>query len=305
MAAARAAMRARGIALAGDLPFLVGSDSADVWSRQDEFDLAGSVGAPPDAFSAEGQDWGLPGYRWDAIAASGYAWFHARGRRAAELYDWVRVDHVVGLYRTWIKPREGPARFVPEGEPEQLRQGEAVLEALRASGAALVAEDLGVIPPFVRDSLSRLEIPGYRVLRWEIDHGAYRDPATWPVRSVATSGTHDTEPMSVWWDELPEHERRAARQLPRLRDLPDEEVLRFGPRVCTALLESLYGAASSLLIVPIQDLFGARERINQPGTVSDTNWRYRTPFSIEDLHERPELRKRTEELAALAHAHGR
>ncbi|HEY8429986.1 MAG TPA: 4-alpha-glucanotransferase, partial [Sandaracinaceae bacterium] len=97
---ARAELSARGIHLGGDEPFLVAEDSADVWAHQDLYRFDATVGAPPDAFSATGQDWGLPPYRWDRIAESGYELFRARGRHAARFFDLVRIDHVVGLYRT-------------------------------------------------------------------------------------------------------------------------------------------------------------------------------------------------------------
>src|SRR5690348_8316248 len=85
-----------GVSLFGDLPFMVDGDSADVWARQQQFRLDASVGVPPDAFSADGQDWGMPLYRWDVIAADDYRWLRERARRSAALYDGYRVDHLVG-----------------------------------------------------------------------------------------------------------------------------------------------------------------------------------------------------------------
>ena len=79
-------------------------DSADVWVRQNEFLLDASLGVPPDAFSATGQDWGMPVYRWEAIAAADFAWLRQRARRSADLYDGYRVDHLVGFYRTFARP---------------------------------------------------------------------------------------------------------------------------------------------------------------------------------------------------------
>ena len=100
------------VALFGDLPFMVDGDSADVWARQQQFHLDASVGAPPDAFSASGQDWGMPVYRWDAIAREDFHWLRERARRSADLYDGYRVDHLVGFYRTYGRPRDGaPALF--------------------------------------------------------------------------------------------------------------------------------------------------------------------------------------------------
>ena len=92
------------VGLFGDLPFMVGADSADVWANQEMFARDLSVGTPPDAFSATGQDWGLPAYRWDAMGAANFRWLRDRARRARELFDGFRVDHVIGFYRTYVRP---------------------------------------------------------------------------------------------------------------------------------------------------------------------------------------------------------
>jgi len=178
---ARQACNAAGVQLMGDLPFMVAGDSADVWSRPFDFRLDARVGVPPDAFSATGQDWGLPVYRWDVMEQNGFAWMTERARRSAELYDSYRVDHVVGLYRTYYRTDDAtPPAFIPDTEPAQLKNGETMM-AIFSRGARVIAEDLGVVPDFVRASLTRLQIPGYRVLRWEQDAGAFRDPARWPA----------------------------------------------------------------------------------------------------------------------------
>ncbi len=306
LAAARQEARRHGVALAGDLPFMVAEDSADVWGRQDEFDLDATVGVPPDAFSAEGQDWGLPVYRWDVLASRDYDWLRMRGARSAQLFDLVRIDHVVGFYRTYARPRNrSEPYFAPPDEPSQRRQGEEVMNAFRSAGVDLCAEDLGTVPPFVRESLTRIGVPGYRVLRWEKDDAVFRDPDHWPALSLATTGTHDTEPVAVWWDDLPEHERRAARALPALRHLTDEQSNHFSPHVHQAILEAVYRSGSDLLVLPVQDVFGVRERINLPGTVGPENWSYRLPWSITQLHGDPSVRERTRVMAELAERFGR
>ncbi len=169
------------VALFGDLPFMVSADSADVWARQDEFRLDASVGVPPDAFSETGQDWGLPVYLWDVLAERDFDWLRNRARRNADLYDGYRVDHLVGFYRTYFRPHDGSQpRFTPVGQDAQTRLGERVLDVLREAGAEIIAEDLGTVPDFVRESLARLNVPGYKVFRWERkwhDEGQpFRDP---------------------------------------------------------------------------------------------------------------------------------
>ncbi|MGE5243664.1 MAG: 4-alpha-glucanotransferase [Betaproteobacteria bacterium] len=311
--AARAAARARRVALFGDLPFMVDGDSADVWARQGQFRLDASVGAPPDAFSAAGQDWGMPVYRWEAVEADGFRWLRDRARRSADLYDGYRVDHLVGFYRTYGRPhREGEPFFTPDEESAQTELGERVLTIFREPGPEIIAEDLGTVPDFVRASLRRLGIPGYRVLRWERrwneEGQPFVDPAEYPPASVATSGTHDTEPLAVWWDAAPAEERRelaaleTVRRLAGGRDVADQP---FTPALRDTLLEALFASGSSLLVLPLCDVFGWRDRINDPATISDDNWTYRLPWPIDRLDEIPEARERRDALRAWASRYGR
>ncbi|HEY7790051.1 MAG TPA: 4-alpha-glucanotransferase [Vicinamibacterales bacterium] len=285
------------VELIGDLPFVVDVDSADVWARQEEFRLDAAVGVPPDAFSAEGQDWGLPLYRWDVLARTDFRWLRERARRNAQLYAGFRIDHLVGFYRTYARPRDGsPAFFSPAAEPDQTKLGEAVITIFRQSGAHVLAEDLGLVPDFVRASLARMAVPGYRVLRWERDwHAAgqpFRDPARYPAVSLATSGTHDTEPMAVWWEKATADERRAVMEIPKVREVlrerRDAATSAYTDDVRDALLEALFAAGSDLLVLPVGDVFGWCDRINEPGTVGSRNWTYRLPWPSDELDRQPE-----------------
>jgi 4-alpha-glucanotransferase len=299
---ARAQAKALGISLAGDEPFLVADDSADVWSRQDRFRFDATVGAPPDAFSADGQEWGLPPYRWEKIAEERFELFAQRGKHTSRLYDLVRIDHVVGLYRTYHRPIDKSAHyFWPEDEASQREQGEAVLRAFGAAGTEVIAEDLGVIPDFVRESLGRLGIPGYRVLRWEKVHDRkFRDPATWPPLSVATTGTHDTETSIEWWEGLPAWEREAVREIPTLKGLSDERAARWCEDVHAALLETVYASPSRLALVPVQDVLALRDRINTPNTVGPENWSWRMPWTVPAMHDDAIVRGRMSATRRLA-----
>ena len=294
---ARRAIVAAGADLMGDLPFMVATDSADVWARPGDFRLDARAGVPPDAFSAEGQDWGLPVYRWDAMAKDGYSWITARARRSAELYGAYRVDHVVGFYRSFFRPNDGgPPGFVPDTEPAQIRNGERVMAAF-SQGARVIAEDLGVVPDFIRTSLARLGIPGYRVLRWEKDGAVFRNPVRWPPVSLATTGTHDTDSMADWWDSLDADERKALLKLPGLERIAARKDQSFDASVRDALLTLVAGAGSDLLLLPFQDAVGARERVNVPGTVNDENWSYRIPVPLAELHADGDTSLRLRELA--------
>jgi 4-alpha-glucanotransferase len=285
-AAARREVNACGVRLKGDLPFMVSSNSADVWARQEEFRLDASLGAPPDAFNAEGQEWGLPVCRWDVMTArEDLAWLRARAARAAELFDVFRIDHVVGFYRQWVVGPGAARGFVPADEGAQRVLGRRLLDAVRrAAGATtVIGEDLGVVPAFVRASLGRLGIAGYRVLRWEEKDGVFRDPRTYPPLSVATTGTHDTSSLAVWWEEeLGDAGRRALAELPPFAPLRTAGGA-FTGAVHEALLDGLYAAGSDLVVVPFLDAYGGRERINVPATVGRTNWGYRLPWTIAEL----------------------
>jgi len=308
--------RAGDIALFGDLPFMVSGDSADIWARQDEFRMDASVGVPPDAFSETGQDWGLPVYRWDVFAERGFDWLRDRARRNADLFDGYRVDHLVGFYRTYFRPHDGtPARFTPETQDAQVALGERVLDVLREPGASIIAEDLGIVPDFVRASLAQLSIPGFKVLRWErywqADGQPFKDPLEYPAVSVATSGTHDTEPMVTWWEEAQPDERTAVLAIPSLRDrLADaDRALVDGPglphAIHQALLETLYAAGSQTLILPMQDIFGWRDRINQPATVGDSNWTWRLPWPSDRLALEPLAIEAAKQLKEWCERHDR
>jgi 4-alpha-glucanotransferase len=299
----------QGVEILGDFPFMVTLDSADVWSRQHEFLLDSSVGTPPDAFSETGQEWGLPPYNWEEARKNGFEWLRMRARRLAELYDGFRIDHLVGFYRTYVRPLDGRAPyFSPASEDEQRALGEAVMRIMIEAGADVSVEDLGTVPPFVRESVVALGLPGYRVLRWEKG-----DPATYPALSVAMTGTHDTEPVAVWWDALPPEQRRRFESMPSLRpwlpreaeDVPARESPVFNSVIRDAILRAMYSAGSNLLILPIQDVFGWRDRINQPATVNDINWTYALPWPVDQLATEREAIECAERLAEFSYLSGR
>lgn len=306
----RARARARGVLLGGDLAFSPARDSAEVWARCALFDLDRTVGAPPDGFNPEGQRWGLPAPRWERMRADGFALLRHRVRHARELYDFLRVDHVVGLYRTFsfATGAAEAGSFSPASEPEQRAQGEEIMRAVldEAGTAIVIAEDLGVIPPFVRASLAAMGVPGYKIVRWErVNEGTpaegFRPPAEYPELSLATTGTHDTETLAVWWDEAAADER--ARML-RMLGMAGDAGVGF-ETVRDTLLAALYAAPSRLVIVPIQDLFGWRERINLPGTVGPSNWSWRMPVAVEEMAADPALAARMARLREMVMRAGR
>jgi 4-alpha-glucanotransferase len=174
-----------------------------------------------------------------------------------------------------------------------------VLGVFKSTGVEIVAEDLGTVPDFVRESLARLAIPGYKVFRWERHWHSpgqpFRDPPEYPAASVATSGTHDTEPMTVWWAEAPLEEREAVLDTPSVRNRLSEaqraeavESPALSPLVRNTLLQVLFASGSDLLVLPIQDAFGWSDRINQPATVGDQNWTWRLPWPSDQMSNEAE-----------------
>lgn len=299
----RAEAAEHGVLLFGDIPFGLNREAADVWARREEFDLGASMGAPPDQYSATGQAWGLPAYRWGVMEAGGHAWWRARVRHAARLYDLFRLDHAVGFYRTWIIRPGGHNGFDIEDEREQAARGERFFRmTIEESAPALpVAEDLGVIPGYVHETLGRLGVPGYKVTRWEQTHDGFRHPREFPELSVATTGNHDTSTLAAWWGELTPELRDAY-----WRSLTGEPAApRFSREVLDRVLEALYGSPSVLALLPFQDLFGTRERVNVPASVNARNWTYRARWTLESLLLEPKLAERAAGLKELARRSGR
>jgi 4-alpha-glucanotransferase len=311
--AMRTAAAARGAYLGGDLAFAPARDSAEVWAHQELFDLDRTVGAPPDGFNPRGQRWGLPLPNWTRMHADGMRLWRARVRRAAALFDLIRVDHVVGLYRTFNFGADPNTlgQFTPADEGEQRRQGEEIVRALidSAGSAEIVAEDLGTVPPWVRASLTALGVAGYKVMQWERQNwGApgerFIAPASYPDLSVATTGTHDTEPFVIWWRERSVGERtRLVDALGVGGEVDPRRVLEED--TLEVIIEALYAAPSRLALLPIGDLFGWSSRINRPGIVDNLNWTWRLPLPIEQMRTAPRVTPRITRLRAIAERTGR
>ncbi|QDE71317.1 4-alpha-glucanotransferase [Myxococcus xanthus] len=294
----RTQARAQDVLLCGDEPFIIGQDSADVWAHPDILRRDARLGVPPDDFSATGQDWGLPYFDLAAMEKDDFAWLKMRAKKAASYYDLRRVDHAVGYFRQWIRDAQTPTgRFIPPDEESHRRLGEKTFRLL-SEGAGIVAEDLGVIPPFVRHILAELKLPGYRVMRWERDDNHYRDPRQFPAVSLVTTGTHDTDTVAEWWEGAGDHERQAAaRSWPELNGVAITR--EFTPDVHRAMLASALNANSDLCVLPWQDVLGTRDRINLPGSMSDSNWAYRIEQNVSDLLTDSRTREAAERLAWL------
>jgi 4-alpha-glucanotransferase len=304
--AVRAHARQRNVLIMGDLPFLVSRDSADVWSHPNTFSDVDSVGAPPDVFNDKGQDWGLPLFHWNVMEKRNFLWWRLRIRHTRAHYDLIRLDHVVGFYRVWVIPKEGTPHFEPGEKEEQIKRGRQLLSAIieEAGRCIPVAEDLGVIPDFVRETLTQFGIAGHKVLRWEKRDHVYLDPKDYPFISLATTGTHDTSTLMNWWNEISAEERAA------FLTMMDEGIeiapeAPFSDRLHQAILERLIRSGSSLVLFPIQDILGLPDQINVPATVGAHNWRFRLPAPLHELDQIPPFKERLALFTSLIDRHQR
>lgn len=271
--ALRARAVARGVRLLGDLPIYVAEDSADVWTHPELFRLDADrrpvfvAGVPPDYFSVTGQLWGNPVYDWDAHRRTGFAWWVARMRAMARLFDLVRVDHFRGLEAYWAVPG-GDATAV--GGHWAPGPGAELLAALRAGLGSLpvVAEDLGVITPEVDALREEFLLPGMRVLQFAFG-GAVESrflPHRYVPNLLVTTGTHDNDTTRGWYEKLTPAERATFEAY--------EPGATADP--VWSLVRLAWASVANLAVAPLQDLLGlgSEARVNTPG-VAGGNWRWR------------------------------
>lgn len=275
------------ISFFGDLPFMVNQESADVWSRIGDFRIDLEAGAPPDAFSADGQKWGLPAYNWENVLANNFEWWRLKVKKFSEFYDIFRIDHMVGFFRTWVIPHDKSIKpdFDLKDEAKQEERGRMFLKAIISASPMLpIAEDLGVIPEYVPKVLKELDVCGYKVMRWEKNKdGSYKSPEDFDYVSLATTSTHDNEPMALWWEEVETREKRLFWEM----ICGCKEPLPHSYKAARdRLLEKAFKANSSFAVFPMQDIIASKERINQPNTVGLHNWSYRIKENPEKFIEK-------------------
>ena len=264
--------RRRGIVILGDAPIYVALDSADVWVHPHLFELDESLrpiavaGVPPDYFSATGQLWGNPLYRWDRMEDEGFAWWIRRLRADRAKCDLLRIDHFRAFASYWSIPAGDETavggRWVPG---PRMRFFDALRAAL--GDLPLVAEDLGEVTPDVPELLRDTGLPGMRVMQfgfdsWDSDHAPHR----YPEHSVAYTGTHDNDTTRGWFDARDGAGRAAVL----------DYVGGTAPDVVWSMIRALYVSAAERAIVPIQDPLGlgGGARMNMPSR-ADGNWAYR------------------------------
>ncbi|MCG2725516.1 MAG: 4-alpha-glucanotransferase [Elusimicrobia bacterium] len=288
------------IKLFGDLPFMVNQDSADVWSRQNEFDISASIGAPPDAFSKTGQKWGLPAYRWYEIEKNNFEWWRTKVKKAEDFYHIYRLDHMVGFFRTWIVPHDEKIKpyFDIENEIEQRSRGKRFLQAvLTASSCLPAAEDLGLIPPYVGEILRELNVPGYKVMRWQKieNQQEYIQPEQYAKISLATTSTHDNETLKEWWRSIDLKEKKVFWRMIKGYDGSPP----IFKKAHIEIVKKVLKARSAIVILPMQDILGTDERVNIPNTMGSHNWSYRFPVDIESVTQNEKISEKILTLKCL------
>ncbi|MEI8365236.1 MAG: 4-alpha-glucanotransferase [Parachlamydiaceae bacterium] len=291
-----------GVFIKGDIPILINRESADVWCHRNLFILDLAAGAPPDMYAKEGQKWGFPLYNWEAIASQGYRWWIERLAVATQLYHLYRIDHIVGFFRIWGIPLSLSAKeghFVPEDQNTWIHHGEVIMRAMLANSSMLpIGEDLGTVPPEVRNCLKNLGICGTKVMRWERrwnEDGGFIDPRDYPPESMTTVSTHDSETVELWWKNQPEEAKQYA----------DSQGWTYTPQLSQrqrfAILRASNQSSSLFHINLLQEYLAliphmvwpdpVDERINIPGLISDINWSYRFRPSIEEITSSNTLRQ--------------
>jgi len=289
----------RGIRLMGDVPIYVAHDSADVWAHPELFYLDDQgrptvvSGVPPDYFSATGQLWGNPIYRWDLLAATGYKWWIDRFRASLALFDMMRLDHFRGFESYWE---------VPAGETTAIHgrwvkgPGEDFLSALQnaCGDLPIVAENLGVITPPVEKLRRQFGLPGMSLLQFAFGtdpQGPSFRPHNYTRDLVAYTGGHDNDTTVGWWSSsgagdstrTPEDVRKERNFARAYLNLSDDAEINW------TMIRAVLSSVADVAIVPLQDVLGlgSAARMNLPGTLSGNwKWRYRPGALNDDLSAR-------------------
>ncbi len=287
-----------GISIMGDIPIYVAHDSADVWAHPELFRLdergrpIAVAGVPPDYFSATGQLWGNPLYRWDVSASSGHRWWIERCRASLEMFDLVRLDHFRGFEAYW----EVPAGAATAAEGKWVKgPGAEFFRVLQAELKELpfVAENLGVITPPVEALRKSFGFPGMSLLQFAFGtdpQGPSFRPHNYSRDLVAYTGGHDNDTTLGWWRSAgvgestrTEHEIREEHDFTRAYlGFQNEEVNWIFVRTVLA-------SVANTAMVPLQDVLGLgnEARMNLPGTVSGNwRWRYKRDSLTKEIREK-------------------
>ncbi|CAN5895787.1 4-alpha-glucanotransferase [soil metagenome] len=314
-AAAQQAAKAAGmrIGLISDLAIGMDRAGSHAWARQSDLLMDLSIGAPPDIFNTQGQDWGLTGFSPRALVAGGFEPFLATLRAALAHAGGVRIDHIMGLMRLWLIPRGRPASegaYLAYPLDDLLRL--LTLES-RRHHAVVIGEDLGTLPPGFRARLRRAGIAGMDVMWFERTRLNFNKPSRWRSDSVSMTTTHDLPTVAGWWSSEDIRTRRAlglgAAGEEAERDHDRARLWRAftgagvaegaapgGDRPAAAVdaaLGYVAQAPSPLMLAPLEDLLGLVEQPNLPGTIDEhPNWRRRVEPPAGEIFAAPQVQAR-------------
>lgn len=264
----------KGIEIIGDVPIYVAGDSADVWANPKQFYLDEDLnpievaGCPPDGFSADGQLWGNPLFRWDEMKKDDYTWWTRRVKAMAELYDIIRIDHFRGFDSYYAIPAEDDT--AKNGKWKN-GPGMDLFEELekKLGKLPIIVEDLGFLTPSVRQLLKDSGFPGMKVIQFAFDSREGSDylPHTYTQHCVVYTGTHDNDTVMGWMETAPKDSVKFAKEY---LNLTEEEGYNWG------MMRAAWSSVADMAIVPFQDLLGlgSEARINIPSTLGE-NWKWR------------------------------
>ncbi len=294
----RSLCRRRGISIMGDLPIYVAHDSADVWAHPELFRLdergqpTAVAGVPPDYFSATGQLWGNPLYRWDVSASSGHRWWIDRCRASLALFDLVRLDHFRGFEAYW----EVPATALTAAEGKWVEgPGAELFRVLQTELKELpfVAENLGVITSGVEALRTSFGFPGMSLLQFAFGNdpqGPSFRPHNYCRELVAYTGGHDNDTTVGWWTSTGVGEStRTDEDIRAERDFTRRYLGFQNEEVNWVFIRAVLASVANTAIVPLQDVLGlgSEARMNLPGTVSGNwKWRYQANSLTKEIRER-------------------
>ena len=286
-----------GIRVMGDIPIYVAHDSADVWAHPELFHLderglpTVSAGVPPDYFSATGQYWGNPIYRWDVSENSGHRWWIERCRASLKLFDLVRLDHFRGFEAYW----EIPAGASTADKGKWVKgPGAEFFQTLQSELKELpfVAENLGVITPEVEALRKRFGFPGMSLLQFAFGNdpqGPTFRPHTYLRELVAYTGGHDNDTTAGWWKSSGIGEStRTVEDIRKEHEFTRAYLGFTDEPVNWVFIRTVLASVANIAIIPLQDILGlgSSARMNLPGTVSGNwRWRYRPGALTTDLAE--------------------
>jgi 4-alpha-glucanotransferase len=272
------ARASREIGLIADVPVGFASDGFDAWRWQRFLAPDMRVGAPPDEFFRDGQDWGLPPFNPWKLGDAGWEPFIDAIRSAGRHAAGIRLDHVMSLFRLfWIPEAVPPTRGAYVHYPARILLSLLAGESRRA-GAFVIGEDLGLVEPVVRNQLQQKGSLSYRLVWFEPT-----PPSEWPHDAVAAITTHDLPTVAgIWTRSEPEQRLHYLRdKLVQLTQLPDDA----DPiDVAVAVHTHLARGRTRIVLASLEDALGIRERPNVPGTTGEfPNWRLAMPVPLDDV----------------------